>query len=88
MVVVVVGGGLGWRGWWWWLVGVGGVCRAIWRIYEMLLATTLEFTQPLGDRCSHSRCWFITRAHNKRRAADFMTLNHERRLPTNHDASG
>lgn len=39
--------------------GEGG--GAIWRIYEMLLATALEFTQPLGDRCSHSRCCFITR---------------------------
>lgn len=34
------------------------------------------------------RCWFITRAHNKRRAADFMMLNHKQRLPTNYDASG
>lgn len=43
---------------------LGGEGRAIWRIYEMLLATTLEFTLPLGDRCSHSRCRFITQTHN------------------------
>lgn len=55
---------------------------AIWRIYEMLLATTLEFTLPLGDRCSHSLCVFITQTHNNVQPlppASIM-LNHEQHL--------
>lgn len=54
-----------WRhGWGAGVVKWGLSSRTIWRIYDTLLAATLEFTLPLGDRCSHSLCLFITQTHN------------------------
>lgn len=35
----------------------------------MLLATILEFTLPLYDRCSHSLFLFITQTHNNTESA-------------------
>lgn len=47
------------------VVEVGGWgAERMWRIYDMLPAASLGFSLPLGDRCSHPLCLFITQTHN------------------------